>query len=276
MELGRWQKLLIVKKVDFGLYLKEEEGSDYEILLPNNQVLETDEVGDEIEVFLYKDSSDRPIATRLTPLITLGEIKKLRVKEITKVGVFLDWGLPKDLLLPFKEQNYRPEKDEFVLVTLYVDLSDRLCASMNIYNKLSLDSPYQKDDEVSGYVYQVSEEYGAYVAVDFKYSALIPKKELHFKIKPGTEIRCRVMGVKEDGKLDLSLRKKGKEQILEDARLILDRLKEAKGFLPLHDKSSAKEIEDEFEISKAAFKRAVGNLLKEKKIDILENGIRLK
>lgn len=282
MRLGYTQTLVAVKKTDFGLFLTDIEKKDDknrdlgdEVLLPKNQVTEDMGVGSEIEVFLYKDSEDRMIATRLVPLIKIGEIKKLRVKEVNKIGAFLDWGLPKDLLLPFKEQIYDIKSGDEILVTVYIDLSDRLCATMDLYSRLSLLPPYQRDDMVKGTVYQVHEQFGAYVAVDNKYSALVPKKELHRELKPGDEIEARVLEVKEDGKLDLSLRQKAYVQMDADSALILDKLKQAGGSLPYQDKSSAEEIKEEFNLSKAAFKRAIGRLYKERAIVIEKDGIRL-
>ena len=282
MRLGYMQTLVAVKKTDFGLFLTDIEKKDDknralgdEVLLPKNQVTEDMRVGSEIEVFLYKDSEDRMIATRLVPYIKIGEIKKLKVKEVNKIGAFLDWGLPKDLLLPFKEQIYDIKPGDEILVTVYIDLSDRLCATMDLYSRLSLFPPYQKDDMVKGTVYQVHEQFGAYVAVDNKYSALVPKKELHCELKPGDEIEARVLEVKEDGKLDLSLRQKAYVQMDADSALILDKLKQAGGSLPYQDKSSAEEIKEEFNLSKAAFKRAIGRLYKERVIVIEKDGIRL-
>lgn len=282
MRLGYTQTLVAVKKTDFGLFLTDIDKKDDknralgdEVLLPKNQVTEDMRVGSEIEVFLYKDSEDRMIATRLVPYIKIGEIKKLKVKEVNKIGAFLDWGLPKDLLLPFKEQIYDIKSGDEILVTVYIDLSDRLCATMDLYSRLSLLPPYQKDDMVKGTVYQVHEQFGAYVAVDNKYSALVPKKELHCELKPGDEIEARVLEVKEDGKLDLSLRQKAYVQMDVDSALILDKLKQAGGSLPYQDKSSAEEIKEEFNLSKAAFKRAIGRLYKERMIVIEKDGIRL-
>ena len=282
MRLGYTQTLVAVKKTDFGLFLTDIEKKDDknraledEVLLPKNQVTEDMRVGSEIEVFLYKDSEDRMIATRLVPYIKIGEIKKLKVKEVNKIGAFLDWGLPKDLLLPFKEQIYDIKSGDEILVTVYIDLSDRLCATMDLYSRLSLLPPYQKDDMVKGTVYQVHEQFGAYVAVDNKYSALVPKKELHCELKPGDEIEARVLEVKEDGKLDLSLRQKAYVQMDADSALILEKLKQAGGSLPYQDKSSAEEIKEEFNLSKAAFKRAIGRLYKERVIVIEKDGIRL-
>ena len=263
MRLGYMQTLVAVKKTDFGLFLTDIEKKDDknralgdEVLLPKNQVTENMRVGSEIEVFLYKDSEDRMIATRLVPYIKIGEIKKLRVKEVNKIG-------------------YDIKSGDEILVTVYIDLSDRLCATMDLYSRLSLLPPYQRDDMVKGTVYQVHEQFGAYVAVDNKYSALVPKKELHRELKPGDEIEARVLEVKEDGKLDLSLRQKAYVQMDADSALILDKLKQAGGSLPYQDKSSAEEIKEEFNLSKAAFKRAIGRLYKERVIVIEKDGIRL-
>lgn len=282
MRLGYTQTLVVVKKTDFGLYLTDIEKKDDknrdtkdEVLLPKNQVTDDMKLGSEIEVFLYKDSEDRMIATKLEPLIKVGEIKKLKVKEVTKIGAFLDWGLPKDLFLPFKEQIYDIKSGDNILVTMYVDLSDRLCATMDLYSRLSLLPPYQKDDVVKGTVYQIHEQFGAYVAVDNKYSALVPKKELHKELKAGEEIEARVIEVKEDGKLDLSLRQKAYVQMDADSEVILEKLKAAGGSLPYQDKSDAEEIKKEFNMSKAAFKRAIGRLYKERIIVIEKDGIRV-
>ena len=282
MRLGYTQTLVVVKKTDFGLYLTDIEKKDDknrdtkdEVLLPKNQVTDDMKLGSEIEVFLYKDSEDRMIATKLEPLIKVGEIKKLKVKEVTKIGAFLDWGLPKDLFLPFKEQIYDIKSGDDILVTMYVDLSDRLCATMDLYSRLSLLPPYQKDDIVKGTVYQIHEQFGAYVAVDNKYSALVPKKELHKELKAGEEIEARVIEVKEDGKLDLSLRQKAYVQMDADSEVILEKLKAAGGSLPYQDKSGAEEIKKEFNMSKAAFKRAIGRLYKERIIVIEKDGIRV-
>ncbi|MGP1403606.1 MAG: CvfB family protein [Catonella sp.] len=282
MRLGCTQTLVVVKKTDFGLYLTDIEKKDDknrdtkdEVLLPKNQVTDDMNLGSEIEVFIYKDSEDRLIATRMEPFIKLGEIKKLKVKEVTKIGAFLDWGLPKDLFLPFKEQIYDIKSGDEILVTMYVDLSERLCATMDLYSRLSLLPPYRKDDMVKGTVYQINEQFGAYVAVDNKYSALVPKKELHKELKAGEEIEARVLEVKEDGKLDLSLRQKFYVQMDADSELILEKLKTAGGSLPYQDKSDAEEIKKEFNMSKAAFKRAIGRLYKERIIVIEKNGIKI-
>ena len=272
MKLGEKQVLTVVKTVDFGVYL----GSDEErVLLPKKQVPEGIEVGDPVEVFLYKDSSDRMIATTKEPKLTLGKLAVLEVIDVGRVGAFLDWGLEKDLLLPYKEQTERVEKGDKCLVGLYIDKSERLCATMKIYPMLRTDSPYKKDDMVTGTVYGMNREYGVYVAVDDQFSAMIPKREVYGRMQNGQQIEARVTAVKADGKLDLSVRGKIPQQMDKDARLLLERMKERGGNLPFTDKASPEQIRQEFDMSKAAFKRAVGRLLKENKIEIGETQIRL-
>ena len=265
MRLGEKQVLTVVKKVDFGVYL----GTDEErVLLPKKQVPEGIEPGDPVEVFLYKDSSDRMIATTNEPKITLGGLAVLDVADVGRIGAFLDWGLEKDLLLPYREQTVKVEKGDRCLVSLYIDKSGRLCATMKISQMLRTDSPYQKDDTVHGTVYGVSREYGVFVAVDNKYSARIPQKDVYGKMYPGQEIEARVAGVKADGKLDLSLRYKIPEQMDADAEKIMERIEKNGGELGFTDKADPDRIRDEFGMSKAAFKRAVGRLLKEGRIKI--------
>ena len=272
MRLGEKQVLTVVKKVDFGVYL----GSDEErVLLPKKQVPEEIEIGDPIEVFLYKDSSDRMIATTREPKITIGRLAVLEVVDVGRIGAFLDWGLEKDLLLPFKEQTTKVEKGDRCLVSLYIDKSGRLCATMKVYPLLQTDSPYKKDDTVHGTVYEVSREFGVFVAVDNKYSALIPRREVYGRMYPGQEIEARVAAVKADGKLDLSIRHRIPEQMDDDARKIVERMKKNGGVLPFTDKADPERIRDELGMSKAAFKRAVGRLLKQGKINIGETKITL-
>ncbi|MCH5252867.1 MAG: S1 RNA-binding domain-containing protein [Lachnospiraceae bacterium] len=274
--LGKTTRLYMVKKSKFGVYLSSGDYPELEVLLPNNQVPEGIEKGDILEVFLYKDSEDRLIATTEHPLVTLHETATLKVKDVTNIGAFLDWGLAKDLLLPFKEQIGRVKPGDTVLVALYLDKSDRLCATMHVYDYLSCDSSYQKNDHVRGRVYEISDSFGVFVAVDDKYSALLPRNELSQELKPGQEITARVKEVTKEGKLTLSLQEKVKVQMGVDAELLLKRLEAAGGFLPFHDKTSPEIIKREFKISKNAFKRAIGRLLKEKKIELVKNGIKMK
>ncbi len=274
MRLGEIQKLIIVKKVDFGVYLAEEENAGQKVLLPAKQVPKQTEVGDALEVFLYKDSKDRLIATTNTPGLTLGKVAVLRVAEVGRLGAFLDWGLEKDLFLPYKEMTTQVQEGEAYPVALYIDKSERLCATMKVYHYLQLDSPYKKDDRVTGIVYEVSRNFGAFVAVDGRYSGLISKKELTSQLQAGQTVNARVTAVKEDGKLDLSLHEKAYLQMDVDAAAIMKKLEEQGGALPYTDKTVEPErIREDFGMSKAAFKRAIGRLLKENKIVITKTGI---
>lgn len=274
MELGKTQILVIMKKVDFGVYLAEAEHPDEKVLLPGRQVPEGAQTGDEVEVFLYKDSQDRLIATTAHPKLTMGSVARLTVKEVTKIGAFLDWGLEKDLLLPFRQQVKRVAEGEKVLVSLYIDKSERLCATMNVYHNLRADSPYHAEDEVVGRAYASSDEFGVFVAVDNCYSALIPKKELYGQVELGEDLRARVSKVQPDGRLVLSIREKAYLQIHEDAERLLEIIDSYDGVLPFNDKVSPAIILRETGMSKNEFKRAVGNLLKAGKIQITEKVIR--
>ena len=272
MKLGKKQVLTVVKKVDFGVYL----GSDEErVLLPKKQDPAGIELGDPVEVFLYKDSDDRLIATTNEPKIELGELAVLDVADTGKFGAFLDWGLEKDLFLPFKQQTAKVEKGDRCLVSLYIDKSQRLCATMKVYELLSKESPYQKDDEVEGIVYDISDNFGTFVAVDNQFSALIPKKDSFGNFRVGQTVHARVAAVKPDGKLDLSVKDKIPMQMDKDAAIILKRMEKNGGVLPFTDKADPEMIKKEFAMSKNAFKRAVGRLLKENKIKITEKTIEI-
>ena len=284
--LGRMQTLRVVKKTDFGVYLSDQGiESDFSFIPDKKEVVDVPSIllpkaqakdlttGDTVEVFIYKDSEDRPIATTAKPLLTMGTIARLTVKEVTNIGAFLDWGLAKDLFLPFKEQTFRVQKGDSVLVTLYIDKSSRLCATAKVYNSLQSNSPYQREDQVSGTVYEIIDAFGAYVAVDDRYSALIPNKELFTTLKPGEKVSARVTKVQPDGRLVLSIREKSYLQMDTDCSLIYDALIKAGGFLPYHDKTSPDLIKAKFGLSKNAFKRAIGHLQKEGKLLIEEDGI---
>ena len=275
MRLGEVQELEIVKLVDFGVYLSEEGGEE-RVLLPRHDVPEGAAIGDKVRVFLYRDSKDRLIATTRTPALTLGTIAVLKVRETGKIGAFLDWGLEKDLLLPFREQTKRVQEGEECLVALYEDKSGRLCATMNVYSYLKKNSPYRPGDTVHGRIYETSRNFGIFVAVDDMYSGLIPKWEASDALRIGEVVEARVTNVKEDGKLDLSVRGKAYQQIDDDAALVMRVIEEYAGALPFGEKVSPEVIMREFGLSKAAFKRAVGRLLKEGKIEVLENRILLR
>lgn len=270
--LGKKVRLMIVKEVEFGVYLGNNEEK---VLLPRKQVPRGLEAGDPVEVFLYKDSSDRLIATTNEPKLTLGELAVLKVADVGRIGAFLDWGLEKDLLLPFREQTAKVRKGDEVLAALYVDKSGRLCATMKVYERLRQDSPYQKDDQVEGIVYDTSDNFGVFVAVDDCYSALIPKREAFGSLRVGERVHARVIKVREDGKLDLAVREKAFLQMDADAQMIMERLEAFGGKLPFTDKADPELIKRELGLSKNAFKRAVGRLLKSGKIEIREKSIEI-
>lgn len=272
--LGEKQELTVVKTVTFGVYLSDTPQGEERVLLPKKEVPEGTAAGNRLQVFLYKDSSDRLIATMREPMVTVGRTAVLKVREISKIGAFLDWGLEKDLLLPFREQTGKLYPGDECLVALYIDRSSRLCATMKVYHYLQTRSPYQIGDSVEGRVYEISQNFGAFVAVDDKYTALIPAREVPVEVKPGDRIRARVTGVKEDGKLDLSIRDKAYLQMDEDAEYVMQVIEEFEGVLPFDDRVSPDIIKREFGLSKNAFKRAVGRLLKQGRIEIRDKKIR--
>ena len=273
IELGKTQTLKVVRKVDFGVYLAQvnEAGEQERVLLPGKQVPEGTEIGDVLEVFIYRDSSDRMIATTRKPALELHQTALLTVADVGKIGAFLSWGLEKDLLLPFREQTARVTKGQQVLAALYLDKSSRLCATMKVYPYLRTDSPYEKGDEVEGRIYDISDNFGVFVAVDDRYSALVPRQEAQGKFQLGQVMKFRVTAVREDGKINLSPRQKAYLQIQEDARLVMKAVDEYAGVLPFDDRVSPEIISRELGLSKAAFKRAVGHLLRENRIE-LKNG----
>ena len=272
IRLGEKQILKVVRMKDFGMYVGDEAEA---ILLPKKYIPAGTRVGDDVEVFVYRDSSDRLIATTEEPALMLGEIGLLKVKETGKIGAFLDWGLEKDLLLPFKEQTIQVRPGKSYPVALYIDKSKRLCATMKIYEYLSSESPYGKDEMVEGFVYQVNPNFGVFVAVDGKYHGMIPKKNVHNEYRVGDRVEARVVSVREDGKLELSMRDRVEVQISKDAAIVMEVLESYDGVLPFTEKASPAVIERELNMSKAAFKRAVGHLLKARKITIEQGKIRL-
>ncbi len=272
IKIGEWNDLTVRREKEFGVYLGCDD-DDREVLLPRKQVHKSTRIGDKISAFIYRDSDDRLIATVNVPYITMGKMAVLRCAGTTKIGAFMDWGLEKDILLPFKEQTGPVREGREYLVRMYADKSERLCVSMKVYDYLSCDSPYKQGDEISGIVIEYSQEYGAFVAVDDKYSALIPKKELHSTIYAGDRINGRVAAVRDDGKLNLTLQKPIKMQIRENADMVYNIIQSYDGVLPFNDKADASVIEKEFGISKRAFKTAVGKLLKDGQIRITEKTI---
>ena len=266
--LGKTQVLVVDHFTDYGAYLCEAGHPQETVLLPNRYVPEGTKAGSPLTVFLYKDSEDRLIATTERPPLEKGGLAQLRVKEVGSIGAFLDWGLSRDLFLPFKEMRGKLKAGQTVFVTLYVDKSERLAASMYVDRFFRADSPYKQGDKVSGHVYALNNEIGAFVAVDDVYFGLIPKQELYEKLQIGQKVEARVLRVRPDGKLNLSLRKKAYAQLEPDSEILLEHLRQAGGILGIGDKSSTELIKAELSMSKAAFKRAAGHLYRSGKIRI--------
>ncbi|MBP3718343.1 MAG: RNA-binding protein [Eubacterium sp.] len=305
MKLGEWNILRIDRIKDVGAYLTDGKGLEctwkrsesakapeevMDVLLPARQIPEGLEIGDNVEVFLYRDSEDRIIATTHTPLIRLGEIKKLKVKSVSDIGAFLDWGLSRDLFLPFKEQIVKVQQEKSYLVKLYIDKTGRLAASMKIASVLKPNDTFKKGDHVKGIVYNVKKDFGVFVALYNKaifgetgedvtedavitYSGLIHSSEVFENLYVGDEVTCRVVKAREDGKLDLAMRDEIPLQMEKDAEMVLDIIKSYGGKLPFNDKADAALIKKEFGLSKNAFKRAVGRLYKNKLIEINDDNI---
>ncbi len=276
IRLGEVQNLKIKRFTSVGAYLNVDESNENDVLLPKAQIPDGAKVGDTVEVMVYNDSRDRIIATMKKAKVQVGEMAHLMVVSQTKIGSFLDWGLEKDLFLPFAETVGSIERGNEYLVGVYIDKSNRICATMKIKDMLSTDSPYKENDKVQGTIYSINRDIGAFVAVDDKYDGLIPKKELLGAYQVGDSIEARVTNIKEDGKLDLSLRDRSYIQMDKDSNIILSKLKEESGFLPLNDNSPPEIIRKELNMSKSGFKRAIGRLYREGIILLEKNGIRLK
>ncbi len=275
IKLGEKQQLVVVKKVEFGVYLAvSSEEKENRILLPAKQMPEGTEVGACVEVFVYRDSSDRMIATTKEPKLVMGQVAELTVVQTGKIGAFLDWGLEKDLFLPFKQQKKHVKVGDKVLVSLYIDKSNRLCATTNVYENLQNNSPYKKDDCVRGRVYEISDNFGAFVAVDNRYSALIPKKELYGNVQLFEDVEAYVKEVTADGRLTLRVRESGLAQIEKDAEEVMALLDSYDGVLPFTEKADPEVIRRETGMSKNEFKRAVGHLLKKGAIVMKDKVIR--
>jgi len=279
LNLGEKQTLKVIKEEEFGIYLIPDNPAnpDERIMLPTKQKPEGIKIGDSLEVFIYRDSSDRLIATTNEPLITLGKVAHLKVVSTSDIGAFLDWGLEKDLFLPFREQTRPVKVDDQINVALYIDKSDRLCATMKIYHYLATNSPYLPNANVTGEIYEISKNFGAFVAVDNKYSALIPPNEIYGDLKVGDTVTARITAIKPDGKIDLALRPKAYMKIGDNAeRIITIITTEYDGTLPFTDKTATPDqIREIFGMSKNDFKRALGNLLKTEKITITPTTITL-
>jgi len=271
---GRYNTLKVVKFVDFGVYLDGAEMG--EILLPARYVPEACEVGEDLEVFIYMDSEDRIIATTEKPYAQVGEFAMMRVNAVNNVGAFLDWGLMKELLVPFREQKMNMVAGRSYLVYVYLDPdSQRIAASAKLEKYLDNVIPeYQVGEEVS-LIVESESDLGYNAIINHLHRGILYHDELPGPLQKGEKLKAYVKKVREDKKIDLSLYRPGYAQVDGVSQDILDKLKLAGGFLPFTDKSDAALIFDQFAISKKVFKKAVGSLFKQRIIALEEKGIRL-
>lgn len=276
MNIGAWNTLKVIRSKEHGIYLGDEDSKTADtVLLPRKQVPEGVKAGAMLDVFIYRDSQDRLIATTNEPYITMGEIKRLTVKSVTSIGAFMDWGLEKDILLPFKEQTAKVAEGKQYLVRMYADKSGRLCVSMKLYGYLEPISGYEEGQSFTGIVYEYKKGLGLFVAIDDKYSGLIHESELYGRVMVGDEVSGRIVKIREDGKVDLAIRALAYKQLNEDSEMVYDIIKSYHGVLPFTDKADKDIIKREFGLSKNAFKRAIGHLLKEGKVVIKEKTIEI-
>lgn len=275
MEIGKINKLTVARRTDNGCYLEDE--NENEVLLPNAYVTDDLKISDEIEVFVYKDSEDRIVATTLKPYIQFEEFAYLQVKEVNDYGAFIDWGLPKDLMVPFAEQTVKMVEGNWYLIFLLEDTeTERLIGSNKIKDFLFFkDIDVKEGDEVDLLLYDMT-ELGMNAVVNNLYKGLIFKSDIHKVIKPGDKIKGYVKQVREDGKIDIILEPAGYTKSVDhNTDIIISALKENNGFLNITDKNTPDEINSLLGLSKKAFKKAVGKLYKEKKIELNEKGIKL-
>ena len=272
--LGKYNQLEVVKQVDFGVYLNG--GDDGEILLPSRYVPEGCKPGDMLNVFIYLDNEERLIATTLQPKVQVGEFACLEVAWVNEYGAFLDWGLMKDLFVPFREQKQKMQKGHRYVVHAHVDEdSYRIMASAKVERYLSKEiPPYQPGEEVEVMVWQRT-DLGYKVIVDNQFSGLVYQREIFKALEPGMKMSAYIRQVREDGKIDLTLQKDGLQKVGDFAEVLLQYIKDHDGYTPLNDKSAAEDIYDAFEVSKKTFKKAVGDLYKKRLIVLVEDGIRL-
>ena len=274
VKLGKYNQLEVVKTVDFGVYLNG--GDDGEILLPSRYVPEGCKPGDVLNVFIYLDNEERLIATTLQPYVQVGEFACLEVAWVNEYGAFLDWGLMKDLFVPFREQKMKMQKGHRYVVHAHVDEdSYRIMASAKVERYLSKELPeYQQGEEVEVMVWQKT-DLGYKVIVDNKFGGLVYQKEIFKPLEPGMHMQAFVRQVREDGKIDLTLQKDGLQKVDDFAEVLLQYIKDNDGHTSLNDKSPAEEIYETFGVSKKTFKKAVGDLYKKRLIVLVEGGIRL-
>ena len=272
IELGKFNQLEVVKEVDFGVYL--DGGEEGEILLPTRYVPEDCKIGDILNVFLYLDMDERP--TTLTPFVQVGQFACLEVSWVNQYGAFLNWGLMKDLFVPFREQKMKMQVGRKYVVHAHLDEeSYRIVASAKVERYLSKEKPeYAAGEEVNILIWQKT-DLGFKAIIDNKYSGLLYENEIFSSIETGMEMKAFVKQVREDGKVDLILQKPGFEKVDDFAKTLLDYIKEQGGRIHLNDKSPAEDIYDTFGVSKKTFKKGVGDLYKKRLITLHEDGIAL-
>lgn len=263
---GKTVTLKVIENTEYGSFLALSE--DKKVLLPFAEMTDKPKEGDEVEVTLYKDKGDRLTATMRKPVLAEGETGILTVAAVTKIGVFVDNGMPKQVLLPFRELLHTPEVGDEVLVYLYSDKSGREAGTMRVYRHLLRSSGYEEGDRVTGFVYEIKDDLGVFVAVDNKYYGLIPRAEYFGNLAYGDRVEARVSKVRSDGKLDLLMREKLHMTADRDADLILMELKRRGGELPYADRADAETVKEVFSMSKNQFKRALGYLYKKRLIEI--------
>lgn len=274
MELGKYNKLTAVRYTSVGLFLEDEEGED--VLLPMKWVPRGVSEGDELEVFIYLDSEERPIATTMKPRAQLGEFAYLQVKQVSRIGAFMDWGLEKDLFVPFIEQDGRMEAGRWYIVYLYVDaMTNRITASAKLENFVEKKDITLKPNQQVNLLVGNKTPLGFNVVIDNRYLGLIYENEIFKKITTGDRTTGFVKNLREDNKIDIILQKPGYSGVEPNAEKILETLRANDGFLDLNDKSDPEEISNRLEMSKKVFKKAIGGLFRQKLITIEEDGIRL-
>lgn len=275
VELGKLNRLKVVKEVDFGLYL--DGGSAGEILLPGRYVPRRWAVGEAIEVFIYRDSEDRLIATTERPYVMVGGFASLKVVEVTPAGAFLNWGLPKDLLVPFAEQKPKMEEGKRYVVAVYVDdATDRIVASARLDRFLhdTSEGDFEAGQEVDLFVANRS-DLGYKVIVNDSHWGLLHHQEVVRALKRGEHLKGYIRQIRPDGKIDLCLHQLPSEKTDDVSEMILGLLRKEGGFVALTDKSDPQEIKARLGVSKAQFKRAIGALYKQRTIALEADGIRL-
>jgi uncharacterized protein len=273
-DIGKYNTLAVLRKLDFGFYLDGGEAGD--ILLPMRYAPERCRIGDKVEVFIYFDSEDRIIATTEKPIATVGEFACLRVVSVNPIGAFLDWGLPKDLLVPFREQKQPMEEGEWVAVFIYIDAdTNRIAASAKLGQFLSSEPPsYQEGEEVSLFITSQT-KLGYKAIINGSHEGILYENEVFQTLQKGQKIRGFIKKMREDGKIDLRLFEDGYAKVDDLSKKILSILEDNKGFMQVTDKSPAEEIYLLFGMSKKTFKKAIGALYKQRRIVTGPEGIRL-